>query len=157
MWTDPGSHIWTTSEVVTAASMNTYIRLNLSFLGSTSSATVSTAETKTGGTYGDLATSGPAVTITTGTKALVLVNATFTNNTSGGSSVMGFAVSGATTVAAGDTAGIITASVGNALIASGSAVATLTAGSNTFTAKYRAAGGDVATFQNRVITVIPLP
>lgn len=156
-WTDPGAHIWTTSEVVTAANMNTYVRLNLSFLGSTSTATVTTSETKTGGTYGDLATSGPAVTITTGTKALVIVNATFNNNTSGGSSLMGYAVSGATTIAAGDVAGFISASVANSIVCSGSAVSTLNAGSNTFTAKYRAAGGDVAAFQNRVITVIPLP
>lgn len=28
-WTDPALHVWTTGEVVTAAVMNTYVRLNL--------------------------------------------------------------------------------------------------------------------------------
>ncbi len=28
-WTDPAGHVWTTGETVTAANMNTYIRLNL--------------------------------------------------------------------------------------------------------------------------------
>lgn len=29
MWTDPGGHVWTTGEMVTAANMNTYIKDNL--------------------------------------------------------------------------------------------------------------------------------
>ncbi len=28
-WTDPAGHVWVTGEVVTAASMNAYVRLNL--------------------------------------------------------------------------------------------------------------------------------
>jgi hypothetical protein len=31
-WTNPDSHIWTAGEVLTAANMNTYVRLNLDFL-----------------------------------------------------------------------------------------------------------------------------
>ena len=31
-WTNPDSHVWTTGETLTAANMNTYIRLNLDFL-----------------------------------------------------------------------------------------------------------------------------
>lgn len=39
-WTDPSGHVWTTGETVTAANMNTYIRLNLQ---ETCPATVTTA------------------------------------------------------------------------------------------------------------------
>jgi hypothetical protein len=31
-WSNPDSHVWTAGEVLTAANMNTYIRLNLDFL-----------------------------------------------------------------------------------------------------------------------------
>ena len=31
-WTDPAGHVWVTGEVVTAANMNTYVRLNLEAL-----------------------------------------------------------------------------------------------------------------------------
>lgn len=119
---------------------------------------VTTAETTTSTTYTDLATSGPAVTVTTGTKALIILTAQLFNNTVDAYALMGFAVSGASTIAADDARafGIRSATANQALL--GSRViyyASLAAGSNTFTAKYRASAG-TADFRDRQIVVIPL-
>jgi len=124
------------------------------------SASVATQQSTTTTTYTDLATSGPAVTVTTGTKALVFLRAELQNNTIGNASHMSFAVSGASTVSASDgkalsyrpsgTNGQQLQTAGTAIYISG-----LTAGSNTFTAKYRAANA-TASFQYREITVIDL-
>jgi hypothetical protein len=120
-------------------------------------ATVATSQTTTSTTYTDLATVGPTVTVTTGTTAYVILTSYFFNNTSGSASSMGFAVSGATTTAASDTQRLFAAGA----IAGGedyqmSAVykVTLTAGSNTFTAKYKQALGGTSTFSNRTLMVI---
>jgi hypothetical protein len=73
---------------------------------------------------------------------------------------MSFAVSGATTIAAGTATGslLVVTTVSNTQAQGGSVMCavSLTAGVNTFTAKY-AAGGSTATFSNRQIIVIPLP
>jgi len=63
-------------------------------------ATVATSQTTSSATYTDLATAGPAVTVTTGTKALVIVTTAF-RDTGGTNNLawMSYAVSGATTVA----------------------------------------------------------
>lgn len=119
--------------------------------------TVATSETTTSTTFADLATVGPAVTVTTGTSAMVIVTCRASNSNANKLVVMGFAVSGATTVAASDTQSF-TQSGGGAVPAQGSAVYVvtgLTAGSNTFTAKYRV-DANTGTFLNRSITVIPI-
>lgn len=125
-------------------------------------ATVQTSETTTSTTYTDLATAGPSVTATTGAKALVVVSAHLANNTAGANSVMAVDVSGASTIAPSDTRALVyEASVaGDVMQASyitmySSATASLTAGSNTFTAKYRVGLG-TGTFQFRYLLVIPL-
>lgn len=157
-WSNPQSHIWATGEIVTAANMNTYITNNLSFLGGTSGAVVATSQTTTSTTYTDLATSGPAVTVTTQTTAVVTLTAQFSNNTINDAAYMSVAVSGSTTLAAADANGVFWQSLaaaggfnqqGGTVWLSG-----LTAGSNVFTAKYRANGG-TATFSARTITVEP--
>lgn len=128
-------------------------------------ARVETAESTSSSTdtgYVDLATAGPAVTITTGTKALVTVGARIQSATNGANSFMGIDVSGATTRAAiNDTAvGFIQEASGSAyLLASRTTLMTgLTAGSNTFTAKYRHVSGGASTsqFVLREISVIDL-
>jgi hypothetical protein len=100
------------------------------------------------------------VTIPASGKALVTVTGSLTNSGTSNQSFMGFAVSGSTTRAAADTQALIVKNGGNqAILAQGSAtffVTGLTAGSNTFTAKYRVDAG-TATFVNRSIIVIPLP
>jgi hypothetical protein len=98
---------------------------------------------------------GPAVTVLTGTKAIVNVHA-HVNNNSVQFNIMGFAVSGASTIAASDNyaalyTGSLICGVNGTFI-----VTNLTPGLNTFTAKYRL-GGDTAAFQRRSITVTPLP
>jgi hypothetical protein len=122
------------------------------------SATVATEQTTTSGSYTDLATSGPAVTITTGTKALVLISSTLSNNTADESVFMDFSVSGATTRSATDTTALrVTMALANTpkIRASVATLTTLTAGSNTFTAKYRRSS-QTATFSDRSIVVIDL-
>jgi hypothetical protein len=133
---------------------------NVSAAPASDSATVATSQTVSSATYTDLATAGPAVTITTGTKALVIVSCLHTTATNiGDAGFMSFAVSGATTISASDAY----ASMNKAYNATNptsrqSAVtrlSTLTAGSNTFTAKYRNTGNTNG-FANREICVINL-
>jgi hypothetical protein len=118
--------------------------------------TVSTLESTTSTTYTNLATSGPAVTVTTGTQALVIYSGEFQHDTANGAAYMSYAVSGATTIAASDTVSInLDGIVGTKNNSRQDAhLVTLTAGSNTFTAKYRA-GSSTSNFQKRRITVIP--
>ncbi len=121
-------------------------------------ATVATSQTTTSTSYADLSTVGPSVTLTTGTKVLVIVSAAIDNNTIGGQAITSAAVSGATTLAASDTRALInrTSTANYTMSASYSILLTgLTAGSNTFTMKYRVAAGTGA-FQDRTITVIDM-
>ena len=123
-----------------------------------SGATISTQEATTSTSYTDLTTSGPAVTVTTGTKALVIVTANILAS-AGERSLMSFAVSGATTISASDTtaASRNQTSAGNGTDRRSAAnYVTLTAGSNTFTAKYKTASGGNGEFGNREIFVINL-
>jgi hypothetical protein len=121
-------------------------------------ATVNTLESTTNSSFVDLATPGPQVTLTTGTKAIVWVNARPSNNTASSAAFASFAVSGATTRAAAfeeamygdwpDTAAVFRASTCTL-------VTGLTAGSNTFKMVYRADGG-TASFAYRHIVVMAL-
>lgn len=126
------------------------------------SATVSTNESTTSTTYTDLATSGPAVTLTTGTKALVIITATLDPISSVRGLCASFAVSGATTITASDTravamyVGTATAENKAQRMSAASRLSTLTAGSNTFTMKYRATVGATVQFSDREILVIDL-
>ena len=127
--------------------------------GAPASATVAAVETTTSTSYTDLATVGPAVTVTisaTG-KALVILTADIGNSVSAAGTYMGTAVSGATTLAASDTTSLSEsiAVVGPAIHISATYLFTgLTAGSNTFTAKYRVSTG-TGTWYDRNIIVYP--
>jgi hypothetical protein len=124
------------------------------------SATVLTFESTVSTSFTDLTTSGPAVTLATGTTALVTIN-TYSDNDTGTignqQTYMGVAVSGATTLAASDDysashrLGPNLASISSTFKLTG-----LTAGSNTFTAKYRVTGA-TGRFQKRSITVVGIP
>ena len=119
-----------------------------------------TSEGTTSASFTDLATVGPAVTVSTGTQALVMIAARLSGNNPGVRATMSYAVSGATTSAANENRSIQTDlrvsgdfySIGFSAVHTG-----LTAGSNVFTAKYRNSGGtgSTATFHYRVISVIP--
>jgi hypothetical protein len=125
------------------------------------SAEVTTEQTTTSSSYTDLTTSGPAVTVTTGTKALVIVSATISSSLAGYTTFASYAVSGATTISAADkyaayfrpsgTNGQNVVSISRAYM-----IENLTAGSNTFTMKYKIESGATATFGNRLITVIDM-
>jgi len=124
------------------------------------SSTVLTLENTTSTSYADLSTVGPSVTLTTGTSALVTISAVCDNDTGTlGSELtyMGVAVSGASTVAASDNystehrLGPNLISVSTTFLLTG-----LTAGSNTFTSKYRVSGSR-GRFRKRTITVVGVP
>ena len=118
---------------------------------------VSTSQTTTSTSYTDLATV-QAVTITTGTKALVLLTSNLHNSIASSGTRMAFAVSGATTVAAADEYGINWAAgnAGDTAKYGGSFYVTgLTAGSNVFTAKFKVSAG-TGTFNSRFITVLDM-
>ena len=121
------------------------------------SARVLTDQSTSSTTFTDLATAGPAVTLTTGTSALVLVIAGYVNTSSVGPACsMSFAVSGATTIAASaDYQAALSADSGyNASsISMLTKLTTLTAGTNTFTAKYKMTSAGTGSFQSRSITV----
>lgn len=121
--------------------------------------TVATSQTTASTSFTDLATVGPAVTLTTGPTAIVTVTAKMSNGTAANECNMGFAVSGATTVAASSAQAILATSStgGHAYQMSGTFYVTgLTGGSNTFTAKYAAVTGGTCTFLSRHI-VVTLP
>lgn len=125
---------------------------------SVTTAEVATSQTYTSASFGDLATSGPAVTVTTGTSVLVAITATCSNGTSQGIAIVGVAVSGATTTAASDANALyVTSSTSNGTYQMTALIPlTVTAGSNTFTLKYRTGAATTATFANRRITLIQL-
>lgn len=119
------------------------------------SAGVLTEESTTSTSFTDLSTAGPAVTITTGTTAVVSLSAEFQHSSVGTAMRMGVAVSGATTLAASnDNCLLLVNTVSNYEIQYTRVLQLtgLTAGSNTFTAKYNVGGG-TGSFFKRNITV----
>lgn len=125
---------------------------------SINTAEVSTLQNTTSNTYVDLATVGPTVTVTTGTKVLVFLYSTGQSpGGTSGNARMSFAISGATTLAA-DFSRSLSFFSGNGVATAGySSVipVTVTAGSNTFTAKYTVDNvGGTAGFANRRMIVM---
>lgn len=125
---------------------------------------VDTGQSTTSTTYTDLATTGPTVTLTTGTKAIITISCIAINNVANanaesGVTAMSFAVSGASTISASDTRSAQGPQIHTSHYNTRSATIyldTLTAGSNTFTAKYRVAGSlatGTGTFYYRHMTV----
>lgn len=120
------------------------------------SSSVSTTETTTSATYTDLTTPGPAVTATSGTRALVFTMAYLINNTVNANSYMSVEVSGSSTLAPNDAQAIAhtSATVGAQVACSAAMMFVLTAGSSVYTAKYRVSSG-TGSFANRRMTVMP--
>lgn len=129
-------------------------------------ANVATSQTTTSTSYTDLTTSGPAVTVTTGTTAMVQVHFRYSNssgnaNNDTGTGHMSFAVSGATTLAAADARCAQGPQIHSTHTQTRSGmfyVTGLTAGSNTFTAKYKVSGvtPGTGTFSERNLAVFVL-
>lgn len=120
------------------------------------SALVATNETTSSLSYADLATTGPSVTLVTGTTAVVWLSATvYRPSGAGNTAQLSVAVSGATTQAAADAnaASFSATLAGYVSSMSRSALLTgLTPGVNTFTLKYKVDGGTFSLY-NRQITV----
>lgn len=123
---------------------------------------VASQQATTSTSYTDLSTVGPTVTITTGTKVLVSIVAELAKTGSATpDSYASFAISGATTLAAANNPYAIRFQMGDAVGGSfqfgGTWIVTgLTAGSNTFTMKYKDAAGGTTYFANRTLSVIDL-
>jgi hypothetical protein len=122
-------------------------------------ARVETEQSTTSSSFTDLTTAGPEVTLTTGTKVLVIITAEMLNSSGTESSLASFAVSGASTIPAGTYDWYVRSFVGTAnervRFSAASRFAGYTAGSNTFTMKYRRTGG-TASFGQREIIVMDL-
>jgi hypothetical protein len=119
--------------------------------------TVATSQTTVSPTYANLATTGPTVTVTTGTKAIAWFGAEMSHSSNGETS-MSVEVSGATSVSASDNWRCMqsgtTATNPNRFVVC-HLFTNLTAGSNVFTSKYKTSSG-TATFVNRDLIVLPL-
>jgi len=150
--------IGTTGQVLTVAGGVPSWATAAASVPSNSSATVATDQSTTSTSFTDLATSGPAVTVTTGTKALVIFAAEIYQTGANLKSYVAAAVSGATTVAASNAKSYLWqyAASGQETRAGTATMFTgLTAGSNTFTLKYKVASG-TGNFGNREIIVIDM-
>ena len=178
-WTTPRT--WVSNETLTAALLNTHLRDNLEELdvakvtapGQYAVSTAANALTARSygwerintsqnlvspSGYSDLSTVGPTVTVTTGTRALVLIAGQLDHGTDNGDSKISYAISGATTQAASDTWCIRRdgMAAGNSVRLSRHDLRVdLNAGSNTFTMKYFGSAG-TQTYSNRVLAVFPL-
>lgn len=126
-------------------------------------AEVTTNQSTTSTSFTDLTTSGPAVTLTTSTKALVIISAYCKIDTADRGAYASFAISGATTKSAATVSGDTLSIAGpedafnTTVSASAACVVTLTAGSNTFTMKYAKGGpSGSASFSSRAIFVMRL-
>lgn len=150
-WTAPRTFV--TGEIETASIFNTHLRDNLTALQA-QSAVVAAAETSASTSYANLATAGPALTLVTGTQVLLTVGAEMAASAAA-SVYMSAAVSGASTLAAADPSAVVanSSSVFNVSQQSYQSLFTgLTAGTNTFTAKYKVSG-NAGTWINRNLVV----
>jgi len=120
-------------------------------------ATTGGEQSTTSTSYTDLATT-TAVTLTTGTKVLVIVTSYTFSGDNDSTIFMDYAVSGATTRAASDSTAFRTQRSNADVRVRASSVSriTVTAGSNTFTAKYKTTSGATAYIVDREILVIDL-
>jgi len=119
---------------------------------------VATAESSASTGYVNLATVGPTVTVTTGTKGLISVGCLHDNATATARGWMSHAISGASTAAASDTyAFVATSDAANQTYGASHVMlwTTLTPGSSTFQAKYRATS-NTSTWTFRRLIVVAL-
>jgi hypothetical protein len=119
-----------------------------------SAAFVATSQGTSSTSYTDLATVGPSVSMVTGTSVLVILSTSAMCSVADGV-YAGVAVSGASTIAA-DTSKAFQMTGTTLMKGTYSFPLTVTAGSNTFTMKYRAAFSGTATFADRSLAIIPL-
>lgn len=123
-------------------------------------ANVLTAQTTTSTAFTDLATSGPTVSVTTGSRAIWWIQGTGMNTVSVNAAVAASVdISGATTIASSDDRSIIVDGmpVGQALRNGICHLETgLNAGTNTFKMQYKTWTSGTASWANRSLVVVPL-
>jgi len=150
--------IGTTGQVLTVAAGAPSWATPSSSIG-TASSTVATLETTTSTSYTNLTTT-QSVTLTTGTKVLVLISCGLQTDTVSKQAFVSYTISGATTQAASDAQALIFERPGSGGGQQNRfgihSFATVTAGSNTFTLKFKAQTPAEGQFENRTITVINL-
>jgi len=131
----------------------------LGTVNNTAGAVVATSEVTRSGTYADLTTTTDSVTVTIGASGMALVMLCSSMSCNAGTLYVGYAGSGANTIAASDTKALVFAQqygnpfgqFGGTFLETG-----LSAGSTVFKMKYRTSRTDWdATFTNRRIAVIP--
>lgn len=117
---------------------------------------VATSQSTTSTSFTDLATAGPAATVTVGSTGLLLVGMTVTSYNSGANlTYTSFALSGANTLAASDKYSTIHGGTQAEGQAGSWLMASQTPGSTTVTMKYKANAG-TGSWQERHIWAIPL-
>lgn len=161
-----GNNVVDTATVTTPLSISSggiaSVRNNIGIAPLIQAAYVATSQTTTSTTYTDLATTTDQVTVIVASSGIVRVtiSAYVENNTSGIGSYVGFALSGANTVAAGTNnqqieqwpnVGGTGLGFGNSFVLTG-----LTPGSTTFKMKYKVFSASTGTFSSRRISVEPL-
>lgn len=176
-WTAPVT--WVGNQTLTAAQLNTHLRDNLLELAPAKATTAGSyfvatganaiteraiksarnngSNTTTSTSYVTLGT-GPAVTVTTGTNAMIMHMGWLENNTAAAEAWQSWAISGATTRASLNDTAIMAdglAAVNAVQVADIDYMTSLTAGSNTFTVQNKVSAG-TGTFKNRLIVVMPL-
>lgn len=119
---------------------------------------VQTSQSTSSTSYTDLSTVGPSVTLTTGTSVIVLHGCFGDDDGNlGNNAWQSVDISGATTTAASDDWATLAQEADNGLHMMLGYKFTVTAGSNTFTCKYKKSGGtSTASFSKRWIMVIAL-
>lgn len=117
---------------------------------------VNTGEETTSTTYTDLETVGPTVTCRTDTRAMLFVNSQISLNVSGASIQIAVEITGETSKPA-ETVLTMDGFGEDKAQRFGSAAfhEDLTPGVNTFTMKYRVVSGNIGTFSERSLVVIP--
>lgn len=173
-WTAPMTFV--SGTVLTAAQLNTHLRDNLAETAPAKALTpggifvtndvnqivervpksgfVDPSQDTTSSSYTDLATVGPSVTTTTGTRALVLISAGITSSTTSASRAS-FGVSGASSIEPDDNWSIRLSGVFSVNCGTHHFMTDLSPGTNTFTMKYLSGSGSTSFFDRR-ITVIPM-
>jgi hypothetical protein len=116
---------------------------------------VATSQSTSSSTYTNLATV-QSVTVTTGTKALVIISAIYESGFASRGAQISYDVSGATTLGASDSRSAASDSSVLDSVTFGSVLTGLTAGSNTFTMKFRSPTANSISFINRTISVVNL-
>jgi len=124
------------------------------------SALTTGTQTTTSGSYTGL-TTATAVTVTTGTKALVIITTEMSHPTNSEQLWASWAVSGATTSASADSRSVFLETPSTGILprvqtfTRGYIQTGLTAGSNTFTMQFKVGGG-TGSFGNRSISVVDM-